>query len=328
MLMSPEPFGTPLPPTVNDVALSATPLATLLSPETLSLPTAILGATMQPTFPASTPALSATPIPPPAQVIPLNAGEIDDNARWDNYLQYRQNYLQFNSASVHDVDVTGRQLIRVTDRSGFPVLGARVVTLVGETVIGESRTYTNGQTLFFPNANPIGRGAQSYRVQIEKGSAMAEFTLIPGQSSIWNVTLDNITPLRMPVQLDVLFLLDSTGSMADEISVLQSNILSISSRIAQFSGNAVDVHYGLVTYRDRGDAYVTRSFDFTPDVHHFQASLNSVQADAGGDTPESLNEALHTAVQQISWRGDDAIKLIFLVADAPPHLNYLVDYEK
>lgn len=315
MLMSPQPFGTPLPT-----------LSTFVMQE-FSLPTAAVGATMQPVFPTPTPALSATPLPIPAQILSLNAGEIDDNARWDNYLQYRQNYLQALSSTVHDIDVTGRQIIRVTDRNGFPVLGARVVVLVGETFLTESRTYSNGQTLFFPNANPLGRGAQSYRVQIEKDSAMVEFTLIPGQSSIWNVTLDGVNPPRTPAQMDILFLLDSTGSMADEISVLQNNILGISSQIAQFSGNAVDVHYGLVTYRDRGDAYITRIFDFVPDVHLFQNSLSSIQADAGGDTPESLNEALHAAVQNVSWRSDEAIKLIFLVADAPPHLDYGVDYD-
>ena len=55
-----------------------------------------------------------------------------------------------------------------------------------------------------------------------------------------------------------------------------------------------DIRYGLVAYRDRGDDYVTRVYDFTPDVAAFQANLNTVEAGGGGDIPESLNEALHT----------------------------------
>ena len=46
-----------------------------------------------------------------------------------------------------------------------------------------------------------------------------------------------------------------------------------------------------------------------------------MRADGGDDYPESLNQALHEAVNDVSWRRD-SIRLIFLVADAPPHLDY------
>ncbi len=282
----------------------------------------VLGATMLPT--------TATPAPTriqPVQVIPLNAGEIDDNARWDTYLQYRNNFLQQYSGSVHDVNITGRQIITVMDSQGLPVLGARVVVMVGQTVVSESRTYANGQTLFFPNARPESSGIQSYTVIVEKGAQAVQFELNPAQGFAWNVVLNQVSPSPSPTKLDVLFLLDSTGSMSDEIAQLQNNILSISSQIAEMSGNNVDVHYGLVTYRDRGDAYVTLTYDFVPDVGVFQTTLGLVQAGGGGDNPESLNAALHEAVQSVSWRGDDAVKLIFLVADAPPHLDYPDDYD-
>jgi hypothetical protein len=126
--------------------------------------------------------------------------------------------------------------------------------------------------------------------------------------------------------LDVLFLIDSTGSMSDEIEQLQSNILHISEQIAALPG-AVDVRYGLVAYRDRGDEYVTRLHDFTPDVAAFQIDLNGLRAGGGGDTPESLNEGLRRALHDVTWRGEDAVKLVFLVADAAPHLDYPQDYD-
>jgi hypothetical protein len=87
------------------------------------------------------------------------------------------------------------------------------------------------------------------------------------------------------------------------------------------------VRYGMVTYRDRGDAFVTKTFDFTPEVQDFSGSLSTVSADGGGDTPESLNEALHQAVNGVEWRGGETVQLIFLVADAPPHLDYPQDYD-
>ncbi len=62
--------------------------------------------------------------------------------------------------------------------------------------------------------------------------------------------------------------------------------------------------------------------DFSDDLDAFQRTLGALQAGGGGDYPEALNEALHTAVHRLSWRGDGATRLVVLVADAPPHLDY------
>jgi len=82
------------------------------------------------------------------------------------------------------------------------------------------------------------------------------------------------------------------------------------------------VRFGMVTYRDHGDEYVTQVTDFTPKVEDFSEILNRVQANGGGDYPEDLNEALSQAVHSPEWRVEDTVSLIFLVADAPPHLDY------
>jgi hypothetical protein len=210
--------------------------------------------------------------PAPAQSSALNAGEIDDNAQWDYHLRYRNDYLVSGSRTVHDVNVSQRQIITVSDPQGLPVLGARVMVYGEQTLLAESRTYATGQTLFFPSA--WAQDQQVYRVVVQKDDTAVEFTLDPQASSEWLVTLE-LPQQQETIPLDVLFLLDSTGSMADEIEQLQDNILSISSSIAQLPGD-VDVHYGLVTYRDRGDEYVTRSVDFVPDVQQFQAELSMV----------------------------------------------------
>ncbi|MCB0015030.1 MAG: hypothetical protein KDE34_24110, partial [Anaerolineales bacterium] len=78
----------------------------------------------------------------------------------------------------------------------------------------------------------------------------------------------------------------------------------------------------MVIYRDRGDEFVVRSYDFTPDLATFSLFLDDVTADGGGDYPEDLNEALNQAVLVPEWRLEDTVSLMFLVADAPPHLDY------
>ena len=84
----------------------------------------------------------------------------------------------------------------------------------------------------------------------------------------------------------------------------------------------------LVAYRDRGDAYVTQREPLTDDIDAVYAELQQFAADGGGDTPESVNQALHEAVTKLAWSQDaDVYRAIFLVGDAPPHLDYQDDVE-
>ncbi len=259
------------------------------------------------------------------QISPLKAGEIDDNAEWDDYLLYRQESLDNFGDWVNDVDVTGRRIITVTDSEGLPVLGATVSVTIGDTLVSQTRTYADGRTLYLSNANPDPQANGDMIISVEKDgiTASLNMSLVRMAGPHVDFVLD-MEQNRASVQLDVVFLLDATGSMSDEIGQLQENILSISRQIDEMGD--VDVRYGLVHYRDREDAYITQVHDFTPDVTQFQADLNSVRADGGGDNPESLNAGLHDALHSVEWRGANTIKLVFLVADAPPHLDYPDDY--
>jgi Mg-chelatase subunit ChlD len=268
------------------------------------------------------------------QAQPLRAGEVDDNAQWDDYLLYRR---QYQGLPVHDRDVSERYIVEVKDGQGQPMLGATVRFFIAGQQQGqeiyEARTYANGQILFHPLAlNVPLEQVDHFLVQVEKDNLREEFTLsrFNAQASTsfserWTVTLDTQRQSER-INLDVLFLIDATGSMADEIAKIQDTIFDVAAQIDALPGQP-DVRYGMVTYRDRGDAFVTKTFDFTPEVQDFSGSLSTVSADGGGDTPESLNEALHQAVNGVEWRGGETVQLIFLVADAPPHLDYPQDYD-
>jgi Mg-chelatase subunit ChlD len=142
----------------------------------------------------------------------------------------------------------------------------------------------------------------------------------PGQRDRLQVTLDGAAALA-PVRLDLVFLVDATGSMADEIGKLRDSMRAMAAQIGALPSRP-SICFGLVAYRDRGDDFFVRAQDFTDDLGAFQQGLAALHADGGGDMPEALNEALHTAVHRLSWRGGDATRLVVLVADAPPHLDY------
>jgi hypothetical protein len=83
---------------------------------------------------------------------------------------------------------------------------------------------------------------------------------------------------------------------------------------------------GLLGYRDRGDQYITSFFDLSEDIDAVYADLQGFRADGGGDGPESVNQALHEAVTRPTWSASrDVLKVIFLVGDFPPHMDYAND---
>jgi len=280
-----------------------------------------------PTRPPEAAGIAAQPTAAPAintqqQYTPLKAGEVDDNADFGDYLNY------LNSAGgirAHTVDVSERYILSVTNGQQQPVLDARVRIFDGQQQVFEGRTYAGGKTIFFPNASGVSQNAQQLRVLIEKGNSSTEGQLTRGQDGSLSYMLRDAEALPKTPRLDVLFLLDATGSMGDEISQIQQTIVSIAERIDQIQPRPV-LRFGLVAYRDRGDDYVTRINDFTPNVDEFRGLLLNTSAGGGGDDPESLNEGLHAAIQRVGW-ADDTVRLTFLVADAPPHLDYAQDYD-
>jgi hypothetical protein len=123
--------------------------------------------------------------------------------------------------------------------------------------------------------------------------------------------------------IEVVFVLDTTGSMSGLLEGAKRKIWTIADAMG---GGGVPVRIGLVAYRDRGDAYVTLRRDLTDDLDSLWGELRELRAEGGGDTPESVNQALHEAVTRIGWsQGPGVYRVIFLVGDAPPHLDYQDD---
>ncbi len=139
-----------------------------------------------------------------------------------------------------------------------------------------------------------------------------------------NIQID--TPIQHHVtakpKIDVVFVLDTTGSMSGLIQTAKEKIWSIATTMAS-AQQAPEIRIGLVAYRDRGDSYVTKVVDLTTDLDSVYATLMDFEADGGNDTPESVNKALYDAVHNMSWsQGERAYQAIFLVGDAPPHMDY------
>jgi Mg-chelatase subunit ChlD len=123
-------------------------------------------------------------------------------------------------------------------------------------------------------------------------------------------------------RVEAVFVLDTTGSMSGLIAAAKEQIWSIARSLAQ-AQQAPEIAIGLVGYRDRGDAYVTKIVDLSTDLDTLYGELMDFAAGGGGDGPESVNRALQDAVNAMSWSSSqDTYKVVFLVGDAPPHMDY------
>ena len=251
----------------------------------------------------------------------LRAGSVDDNARFADYLAYRHAF-DSEHITVKAFDVSERHVFTVTTPAGDPVLGADIAILDGAgKKVDEVRTYSDGRALWFPRAEDVG-DEQQFSAVVSKGDVTK--TVDVDRSQREHAVVLDAEPSPARSRLDLEFLVDATGSMGDEIAQLKTSLADIAGRIDALPAHP-DVRFALTIYRDHGDEFLTRTWNFTSDVSAFQKEIADVSADGGGDTPEDVQQGLHDALVKPSWRDPGTVKLVLLVGDAPPHLNYSDD---
>ena len=117
--------------------------------------------------------------------------------------------------------------------------------------------------------------------------------------------------------IEIMFVIDATGSMGDEMRYLQAEITDVVKKVKEANDN-VRILISVMVYRDKGDEYVTRYSDFTEDVSKQISFLNKQSANGGGDFPEAVETALAEAVTK-QWTSGNSTKILVHVADAPAH---------
>lgn len=261
----------------------------------------------------------------PTGTAPLKAAITDDNADYDAFLLFLDTWKGRPgvAGNAEEIDVSDRQWLKVIDDAGNPLPGAKVTVLDRQTdeLIWSGTTYGDGRAPYYPHLTTGGGSADNLLVQahLDGDTAAVRWN---GQGEEIAVTLSEVERSQT-VKLDVVFLIDTTGSMADEIARIKRTLLSVTEQVNGL-GTEIDLQYGAVLYRDIGDEYLTRHTPLTKDIQGFDAIIQGIAAGGGGDGPESLNQGLSVSVSEMDWR-DGAAKMVFLVADAPPHMDYQSD---
>ncbi|MEZ6127224.1 MAG: vWA domain-containing protein [Planctomycetaceae bacterium] len=254
----------------------------------------------------------------------LTAGSFDDVANFDDYLALLRHNRHSASFCQSLIGVQHRQtIINVRDSEGRPIGNARCVVRQAqdsqnETTLLDRHTGSDGRVMLLTDSrfcHPAQQ--QKLRLQVyvqgQEGAVVDDHRELNGE---WNIVVHS-QEATLPTALDLALVVDTTGSMGDELEYLKTEIDSIVASVSRMFPD-VNQRYSLITYRDTGDDYVCRTFDFTGSLSDFRRRLDAESANGGGDFPEAMDVALASATQ-LTWRPGNTARVLFLVGDAPPH---------
>lgn len=239
----------------------------------------------------------------------LSAGEIKDildRTHWagllseENWTAFAAKRALYTAGSVEVLVTNGGNAVFNTKAELIDAQGSPVWTAVTDVC---------GRALLF--AGITGNGIDLSACKVKVGDAVYD---IPSGNSISVEAEDSGLDVT---QLDLMFMVDTTGSMGDELNYLKAELADVVSRVGAADEN-IDIRTSVNFYRDEGDEYVVKYFDFRADVEECVRQIGEQYAMGGGDYPEAVHKALENAITAHRWRAD-AVKLCFLVLDAPPH---------
>jgi Mg-chelatase subunit ChlD len=250
-----------------------------------------------------------------SQFAGVKAGEWDDNA---NFREFRR-FLASSPTNHRRMNLDDRRFIVVRDKNGHGISRCKVTVRDGKQASTSFLTTASGRAILFPHAEGMAGDKLTATASCGEGTAEASFPLFDSQDGVVDLKL---ATERAPVGsriVDIAFVLDTTGSMSEEIAAVKSTIQKVAKTL---STDQTTVRIGLVEYKDRQDTFVTKVYPFATDLAGFAQRVSQISASGGGDTPEDMNAGLHTAMSELAWSDRSVARLAFVIADAPPHLDY------
>jgi uncharacterized protein YegL len=246
----------------------------------------------------------------------LSAGDHDDLLNPELYADYVGKYLQSGEVEgIPFVDTRQVLTVAVQDESGRPAPFANVTLTCADGNSLSLTTLADGTAAFFPLLDRLGR-----QVRLSVGSGPPRVVDLSGRVGGQRQVVTLPGGAAAVRRFDLAVVLDTTGSMGDEIEFLKNELRAIV-RHLQDSHPDLDIRMALVAYRDEGDIFVTHSYGFTGSGEEMEQRLAAQSGSGGGDEPEAMDQALIRALA-LDWR-PDAVRSLLLVADAPPHREYL-----
>ena len=241
----------------------------------------------------------------------LTASEWNDLANWDLWSdQVEEEFADFTN--IWSFKPINRQTILLTDENGLPLVHA-FIELIGEdgTRLSAGRTDNKGiAELFLKTAN-----SNRFDCRITYHGMPFEFSNIKAKENL-EIQV-NTTCLTNDV-VDIMFVVDATGSMGDEINYLKKEVEDVIDRVGKLDDQKT-IRSGAIFYRDHQDQYLSRRKALSTDLTALNTFVQDQRAGGGGDFPEALDVALEELTTSINWSKNAMAKIAFIILDAPPH---------
>lgn len=215
--------------------------------------------------------------------------------------------------------------VQLTDVNNEKIYNATVELQYDGEVLFRAKSDKEGRAiLYYPNLNV---DTKTIKVEVSYLNINLETINVSKEIGKSIKTIVVFERLEAPVAnldaIELMFVVDTTGSMSDELEYLKVEIADVIAKVENQNPN-VAISLALIFYRDYGDSYVTKCYDFTTDIAKQTQMIDNQSANGGGDFEEAVEVAMDKAVNA-QWMSGNSTKIIVHVADAPSHEK---DYAK
>lgn len=244
----------------------------------------------------------------------VTAGEWNDLNKWDEWTALLNENEYHSIQDKWHIYPNERYSIFLTNEENIPLSDVRVALKSGNQTIWQARTDNGGKAELWVGIF----GDQNIRksnlsIEVEHNGSKYSWAARQGKTSHLEIN----TTCHNYDQVDVMFVVDATGSMGDEITYLKSEVKDVIQSVKE-NNNRANIRIGSVFYRDLNDQYLTTVSPLSHNLDRVYNFINDQSADGGGDYPEAVDAALEEALAQ-EWSEHATSRLLFLLLDAPPH---------
>lgn len=241
----------------------------------------------------------------------LTAAEWNDLKNWEDWLDISKEDLE-EWAKTWKTNPGKRYsaIVRNTNNSPIPNANVQLINKDGTTV-WQALTDNTGRAELWLKSGKASKIIVNYNGQKEEQKRIKPFS-----KGINNITLHTECPTIGGVE--VVFVVDATGSMGDEISYLQAELMDVLNRVTK-TPIVDNLRTGAVFYRDHSDEYLVRKSNLSDGAATTLSFIDNQSAGGGGDNPEAVEVGLETAIEQMNWSEEAIARIVFFVLDAPPH---------
>jgi len=249
----------------------------------------------------------------------LTAAEWNDLYNWQDWKDLLANQDYNDMQTYWQLFPRTRYSVFLRNKYELPVQDATVELLAQNgKVLWTAKTDNSGKAELWADINNREKSFETVDARITIGKKTKSIKdLKTTTQGVNHIDID--VECRTSPNVDIVFAVDATGSMGDEIRYLQSELKDVINR-SLASNSQLNVRMGAVFYRDTTDEYLTRVQPLDADATKTINFISEQSANGGGDYPEAVDAALEEALAQ-DWNEEAVARIVFLLLDAPPHHN-------